>query len=399
MIATSLLIELFNTNCIQRWNDKLRPVDLVELDYQAHRMMYAYFLGKFEEGKAGFRWRDVIEGGVFDLLETSVLTDLKWNVKERLNRDPKRRKETQQYVSQQLESRLGQVSSDLMIRFGRHQKGNGSSGLVRSLLRSASDHARLWEFCLLAQANPSGYEIKDIKMGLEANEGKHNLKGCTQLHKRRKYQNFLHLCGELRFQRRWSHLYLSPRTSVLGHSMFVATVSYLLSLEAGACEQQSVNNFFHGLFHDLAETQTRDVRGPLKKDVPVLGEVLMEISREMMEREVLRLLPPSWHGDFKVFALAEPLDEANYATVNGVRQKVKLEEVLGKFNKDEYAPICGYLVKAADNLGAFLETVEAVRNGCGSPEVQAARYAIPKAYNNVHHGGLDLGLLYREMST
>ena len=33
MIMTSLVVELFNTNFIQRWNDKLRPVNLTELDY------------------------------------------------------------------------------------------------------------------------------------------------------------------------------------------------------------------------------------------------------------------------------------------------------------------------------------------------------------------------------
>ena len=33
MIMTILVVDLFNTNFIQRWNDKLRPVNLTELDY------------------------------------------------------------------------------------------------------------------------------------------------------------------------------------------------------------------------------------------------------------------------------------------------------------------------------------------------------------------------------
>ena len=56
-------------------------------------------------------------------------------------------------------------------------------------------------------------------------------------------------------------------------------------------------------------------------------------------------------------------------------------------------------MKAADNLGAFLEAVQAVKNGCGSPEVQAATYSIAKLYEGIKFGNLDLGLLYRELST
>ena len=38
MIKRELVLNLFDTTSIQRWNDKLRPINLVELDYQGHRM-------------------------------------------------------------------------------------------------------------------------------------------------------------------------------------------------------------------------------------------------------------------------------------------------------------------------------------------------------------------------
>lgn len=83
MIPKELLLNMFDTTSIQRGNDKLRPVNLVELDYQAHRMMIAYVLGKFEEEDHKVDWARIIDSAVFDLLETAVLTDLKWNVKDR----------------------------------------------------------------------------------------------------------------------------------------------------------------------------------------------------------------------------------------------------------------------------------------------------------------------------
>ncbi|HNZ61289.1 MAG TPA: hydrolase, partial [Methanofastidiosum sp.] len=63
MIRKSLLLRIFDAAYMQRWNDKLRPIELVELDKQGHKMIIAYILGKFEENKNGFNWIEVIEGG------------------------------------------------------------------------------------------------------------------------------------------------------------------------------------------------------------------------------------------------------------------------------------------------------------------------------------------------
>ena len=55
MIRKSLLLRIFDAAYMQRWNDKLRPIELVELDKQGHKMIIAYILGKFEEDKNEFR--------------------------------------------------------------------------------------------------------------------------------------------------------------------------------------------------------------------------------------------------------------------------------------------------------------------------------------------------------
>ena len=77
MIRKALLLKIFDAAYMQRWNDKIRPIELIELDKQAHKMVIAYFLGKFEEDKQGFNWIDIIEGGIFELLQRIVITDLK----------------------------------------------------------------------------------------------------------------------------------------------------------------------------------------------------------------------------------------------------------------------------------------------------------------------------------
>ena len=77
MMRKALMLKLFDAAYMQRWNDKIRPVELRELDKQAHKMLIAFFLGKFEEKTAGFDWIEVIEGGLFELLQRLVITDLK----------------------------------------------------------------------------------------------------------------------------------------------------------------------------------------------------------------------------------------------------------------------------------------------------------------------------------
>ena len=69
MITKALILKLFDAAYMQRWNDKLHPVDLYELDKQAHKMVIAYFLGKFDEEEPSLSWLEIIEGGIFELLQ------------------------------------------------------------------------------------------------------------------------------------------------------------------------------------------------------------------------------------------------------------------------------------------------------------------------------------------
>jgi len=48
-ITKAFILKLFSAASMQRWNDKMRPVDLSELDKQSHKMIIAYLLGKLEE--------------------------------------------------------------------------------------------------------------------------------------------------------------------------------------------------------------------------------------------------------------------------------------------------------------------------------------------------------------
>jgi len=88
MVRKPFILKLFDTANMQRWNDKIRPVELRELDKQAHKMVIAYFLGKFEEENDDFSWIEVIEGGMFGFLQRLVITDLKPQIFYKINLIP-----------------------------------------------------------------------------------------------------------------------------------------------------------------------------------------------------------------------------------------------------------------------------------------------------------------------
>ena len=80
MIKKQLIETLYEAASIQRWNDHIRPhKGFTELDKQAHKMVFAYMLAKFEESDRGVSvdWPKLIEGGFFEFLHRIVLTDIK----------------------------------------------------------------------------------------------------------------------------------------------------------------------------------------------------------------------------------------------------------------------------------------------------------------------------------
>ena len=77
MITKAFLEKIYEAASMQRWNDKVRPVDLRELDKQAHKMIIAYVIGKEEERVNEVDWCEIIEGGIFEFLQRLILTDLK----------------------------------------------------------------------------------------------------------------------------------------------------------------------------------------------------------------------------------------------------------------------------------------------------------------------------------
>ena len=370
VLSTDLLIALFQTAEMRRWNDKLCPIPLTELDKQGHKMAIAYVLGKFAEHTSDFSWIEVIEGGLFEYFERLTLTDIKPQVFERI----KANKETFTELKKEVYTRFTPLIADLDGLDERFEAYlfQPQDSINRKILNAAHFYATKWEFDIIKHENWDDYEIDEIQRGLQRRqEALSDVEGLQKLALFPTYRSFVDLCGRLRFQVRWGQLYRVPRTSVLGHMLIVAILSYLFSLTIDACPRRRTNNYFAGLFHDLPEVLTKDVISPVKRAATGVDRFVKEFERDEMQRRIYRpkLIPETWQPEMRMFTEDE---FASKVTIDGRVHPTTSDEITASYNHDRYNPVDGEIVRAADDLAAFMEAYLALQNGISNSQLQTA---------------------------
>ena len=71
-------LKIFEGFSIERWNDMVRPFDLVQMDKDAERLFVAYIIGKYEEQNGvKIDWEWMMYASLFELLRKIALCDIK----------------------------------------------------------------------------------------------------------------------------------------------------------------------------------------------------------------------------------------------------------------------------------------------------------------------------------
>ncbi len=393
-----LLMGLYRAANMQRWNDSIRPVELRELDKQAHKMVLAYFLGRWQEDAGDpLDWTSLIEAGLFQLLERVVLTDLKPQVHRRILEEPETYSRLRGWLAGKVREMLEPASGAVFERY-LHRAEDERISTENRVLEAAHALSSLWEFEIIERSNPSGYGVEEAGRSLRAEiEGFADLEGMRRIASHRRYRDFVDLTGTLRFQVRWSHLAREPRTSVLGHMLVVAVISYMMAASAGAGPRRLYNDCFTGLFHDLPEALTRDIISPVKTSVEGLEGLIKRLEAEEMERRFYApgLIPPSWHEEMRLFTEEEFSDAA---FLGGRRTALAPGELEERYAGDEHNPRDGRLVRAADALAAFTEAWLGARNNPACRELVRARDEFMAGYRDAVIGGVDIGAVFREFA-
>lgn len=392
-LSPELLKKIFVAASIRRWNDHATPVEFVELDKQAHKIVIAYLLAKYEEYVRGVRidWEALILQFCFEFFERIVLTDIKPPVFHKLQAH--HNKELVNFVCNQLESELSMYEFFPQMR---EYLTSNKSNIEGQILKASHYYASKWEFDIIYHFNPYMYDVQNIRNIINRQVEEHyHLAGMQQIVLYENVRELVTMFGQLRFQKRWSQTPRIPATSVLGHTLIVALSAYLVSFDIGCCKQMRINHFLCGLFHDLPEILTRDIISPIKRSVKGLDEFIKKIEEEAVNEKILAIVPPNIQEDISYFTQNE---FSNRYKIEHFCYTADSESLMQTYNRDEFNGVYGEFLKIFDNLSAYLEAKISISHGISSDDlINGAKGIYDRCADKVICG-VDIGKLFRDFA-
>lgn len=387
MIKPELIDLIHKATVIQRWNDHIRPfTGFTEIDKQAHKTFFAYILAKCQtEADKKFDSNALIEGLIFEFLHRIILTDIKPPIYYKIT--SKMGNKIDSWVEQELSGCIDCIPSGFAERFHRYFYDADFCREEKAIIKYAHYLATKWEFDIIYPMNISFYNIENTRK--EVTDG---LARCPWFEGKKifsqnpRLMDFLNLIGQLRFQMRWTATARIPQTSVMGHTLVVAILSYLFTIEIGGCTKRSANNFFGGLFHDLPEVLTRDIISPIKQNVKGIDEILKSIEQTQMEEVVFPLMPDGWATEIAYFTMEEFCSKIRK---DDKVLQVSSMEINERYNKNEFCPIDGEIIRGCDHLSAFLEAVLSIKNGVEAEPLIQCIHNLRETYLQKNIAGMD----------
>jgi len=392
MINPKIIDYIFSSASIQRWNDYPRMVELVELDKQAHKLIIAYFIAKFEKD---VDYNHLIEAAIFEFLRRVVVTDIRPDVFR--NALQKRAKEINSWVVANLEKSLGEINNGIFLqKFEEYLNNPNIYRKERFILKAASYLSTRWEFSIVYQTSTFLSDIEEVKKSVEEEiEDYYELIGVRKIALNKKLAKVVDLSGRLRFQKRWAQTPRIPETSVLGHMLTVAIFAYFYSIKVNACPKRIENNFFTSLFHDLPEALTRDIITPVKYSVDDLSDIIAEYEIKKIQDAILPNIPEFMHDEFcYILGMYEDSKDefANRIYQNG---KITLIDDVSKYNMDKFNAIDGEALKQCDKLSAFVEASLSISHGIKSKELVNGKKQIMKGLKEIN--GIDFHAIAKKI--
>ena len=404
MITRSLIELVFSAASMERWNDHPHPATFTELGKQAHKMIMAWVIARYEgdERSRNIDWTALMEGGIFEFLHRVVLTDIKPPVFHKLMQDPRQREKLNSWVADRLAPDLESLSPNFAARFREYLLHDGDLTLERKSLRAAHYLATKWEFDFIYHwsSTKSMFGIEQTRGEISRQINEHrDLRAVDEMLAARELPDrdmglwgFVSLVGQLGFQKRWAQTPRIPQTSVLGHLLFVAVLAYFISMEIGACPRRKYNNFFGGLLHDLPEVLTRDIVSPVKNSVEGLDDLIKAYEKQAMEDRILPLLPVGWRQEIRYFTENE---FRNKICPEGVDVPALLDgDIREEQNRDELNPLDGRIIEACDKLAAYIEASHSIRLGLAPQALADGKRNLYSRFGRSVISGFPMGQLF-----
>jgi len=101
--------------------------------------------------------------------------------------------------------------------------------------------------------------------------------------------------------------------------------------------------------------------------------------RDVVEKELVPLMEDFYCDELTFFTSDEFADRI---FENGKTHVVTQKELDTKYNKDEFCPAGGSLIRAADHIAAFLEADQSIKYGITSVHLKDGRDNIRQSYKD-----------------
>ena len=168
------ILKIFEAFSIERWNDLVRPFEIIEMDKHAEKCVVAYIIAKYEESLgAKIDWEWLIYASLFDLLRKIQLCDIKAPVQTLIkNEYPQEYKKLNEWVYERYVKLID--DQELLEKFRKYldnlsqYKGENSDiALTVKIFRAAHKYSTLRELEMLTPVNES-QRLEGIRKELNA---------------------------------------------------------------------------------------------------------------------------------------------------------------------------------------------------------------------------------------
>ena len=133
---------------------------------------------------------------------------------------------------------------------------------------------------------------------------------------------------------------------------------------------------------------TRDIVSPVKNSVAGLDDIIKEMEDNAISKSILPLLPEEWHKEILYFMRDEfkskYIDEGKIVFSDSV-------SINERFNRDEYKPIDGEIIRGSDHLSAYIEAALSIHYGISSEPLIEGRNSIRSSYKDKYIAGINFG--------
>jgi putative hydrolase of HD superfamily len=323
------------------------------------------------------------------LLKKIALCDIKAPVQRMIKKDfPQEYEKLDHWVLAQYRSL---IDDDLYRQFRDYLAEAPTGDAVRAhserIRRAAHKYSTQRELDMIALVNEPE-RLRDTRKEVAGDlEAYLDLQGLQELISKQRPFDFLMCVERLRFQIRWNQTPRVPKTSVLGHSFFVAIMTVLLSRDAAResgllpCPKRRFNNFFSGLFHDLPEAVTRDIISPVKRAAEDINEMIKKVEVAISKKELQPLMEDFYRDELIYFTDNEFDNRICGGTKGSTTRIVPFDEINRSYNSDPYSPVDGALVRLADHIAAFIEADRSIRHGITSSHLVGGRDSLLDTYS------------------